>query len=735
MGQLTERFDLILGCIDSKFPNGLPKEALQSTPDTNTDKVLENLDPATAKFFQRELKFAGGLRSHDLARFLNSPATDTINIMPEGRAAPLHGKSTKFEYEPLDYSTDASRLVVLRRGQRDDEIKCNLVPLPLSVLEAPDDKTIEISRYEALSYVWGPQKDPFLIDIDSQDFPIGRNLYSALIHLRLEGEDRLLWIDAICINQDDIQERNWQVSRMGLIYRSALQTVAWLGPATWGSDMACLAIQAFQKIKEGNAGILEPEQRSLNTSLFGSDDNSSPPSDVDESLIHIIWDQFDQLFERAFFSRSWIVQEIVLARHVTVYCGSISFSYGMLVLAFTAATELRKSLGFSAYTPLKTGFTKFFTFFTLCLQLRDTETDFPIFHLASRFGRLLATDPRDKIYSFLSLSSELIQKGTLVDHGFYPNYEKSNLDVHRDFTVFCIQRYNNLDILSRPYKCEQRVVDYESWDIESWAREWPSWVPDWDRRGIKEIQDFRGIDSFGRNVFREFNAAGWWEDVEVTGVGQNGRTIMFAGVEFDKIVAVVDADLYIDPRSVSGGEEQCIMWESFALQVGNTYGETAEEREEAFWRTLVADSDGRGDFAPQEFGKMFRCWRSNEPPSRLAHTETELYKGFVDQLFNTARGRRIFLTERGYLGIGSWEIGTGDSISILKGGKVPIVGRASGLMLEKDVEDEGVKVRKKMVNVYSILGSGGTYVHGLMDGEAVGIVEDEGLDVTGVLYG
>jgi hypothetical protein len=65
-------------------------------------------------------------------------------------------------------TTDASRLVVLHAETRDDEIKCSLIPLPLSVLDAPDDKTSGVSRYEALSYVWGPQTDPVLIEIDGQ---------------------------------------------------------------------------------------------------------------------------------------------------------------------------------------------------------------------------------------------------------------------------------------------------------------------------------------------------------------------------------------------------------------------------------------------------------------------------------------------------------------------------------------------------------------------------------------
>ncbi|KAF8848154.1 hypothetical protein BDZ45DRAFT_538013, partial [Acephala macrosclerotiorum] len=152
----------------------------------------------------------------------------------------------EFQYEPLDWTTDASRLIVLHPGSRDDEIRCTLQPLPLSVIENPDNRSTEHACYEALSYVWGDPSSPQLIQMNGHDFEVGRNLFSALQHLRIEDSDRLLWVDAICINQSDIPERNYQVSRMGLIYRAALQVIAWLGPATQGSDRILSALLAFQ---------------------------------------------------------------------------------------------------------------------------------------------------------------------------------------------------------------------------------------------------------------------------------------------------------------------------------------------------------------------------------------------------------------------------------------------------------------------------------------------------------
>ena len=253
-------------------------------------------------------------------------------------------------------------------------------------------------------------------------------------------------------------------------------------------------------------------------------------------------------------------------------------------------------------------------------------------------------------------------------------------------------------------------------------------VPDCDRRGIQQ-DDIGGIDAMAQNPFRKFHAAGWWADVDFTEVDQ--RTIGFAGMEFDEVADVVDEGVFINPRNVSGGKEEWLVWERFAMEMGDIYGCTTEEKEEAFWRTLVADSDGQGSLAPEDFGVMYRCWRSDPGGERRA-----LYASFTDQLCYTTSGRKIFLTKRGYLGERSGIIETGDTVCILKGGKLPIIGRKTGLYIEQVTEEDvdGARVVVKKVAVYSVVGSGGTYLHGLMDGEALGIAEEEGKEVEGVFF-
>jgi hypothetical protein len=72
--------------------------------------------------------------------------------------------------------------------------------------------------YEALSYAWGNTTSPYVISLNGVDFNVGENLFHAFSHLREYDVERVLWVDAICINQSEISERNHQVQQMAYIY-------------------------------------------------------------------------------------------------------------------------------------------------------------------------------------------------------------------------------------------------------------------------------------------------------------------------------------------------------------------------------------------------------------------------------------------------------------------------------------------------------------------------------------
>jgi hypothetical protein len=135
--------------------------------------------------------------------------------------APDHESSSN-EVSPFETLADAAkqiRIATLQPGEFDDPVSCNL---EVHHLEDPPS-------YQALSYCWGDENETFTINLEGYDWQITENLYEALSAIRLTTEPILLWIDAICINPDDIPEKNSQIQRMGDIFESATRVLAWLG--------------------------------------------------------------------------------------------------------------------------------------------------------------------------------------------------------------------------------------------------------------------------------------------------------------------------------------------------------------------------------------------------------------------------------------------------------------------------------------------------------------------------
>ncbi|KAK0702104.1 heterokaryon incompatibility, partial [Lasiosphaeria miniovina] len=92
--------------------------------------------------------------------------------------------------------------------------------------------------YEALSYVWGDPAKTESMTLNGMTFGLSANLKDALINLRERDTERTLWVDALCINQDDDTEKHREVMRMRAIYYSAKRVVVWLGDAVFDSNMA-----------------------------------------------------------------------------------------------------------------------------------------------------------------------------------------------------------------------------------------------------------------------------------------------------------------------------------------------------------------------------------------------------------------------------------------------------------------------------------------------------------------
>lgn len=147
-----------------------------------------------------------------------------------------------FEYEPLK----SAEIRLLRLHSSSGHGFAKPLSGSLTTMRLQDDESSVLTQYEALSYFWGTETADRTLSLDNTPFSIKPNLETALRELSKGKVERLLWIDAVCINQADLRERNEQVRMMSSIYRQAVRVIIWIGPQwTGGKATAAEAIQRF----------------------------------------------------------------------------------------------------------------------------------------------------------------------------------------------------------------------------------------------------------------------------------------------------------------------------------------------------------------------------------------------------------------------------------------------------------------------------------------------------------
>ncbi|KAK0617728.1 heterokaryon incompatibility protein-domain-containing protein [Immersiella caudata] len=300
----------------------------------------------------------------------------------------LDKTANPYHYFLLSEPSRCIRLIRLM-GHRDKEalIRCQIFEYPLQELGQG------VHLYEALSYVWGSTEGGQLIYIEEgpdgnstagkasnySSLHITPNLYAALSHLRNHLLDRVLWVDAICIDQGDTEEKQHQVQLMATIYASANRVVVWLGEASKDAD------GAFQVLCESAT----KEQTS--------------PSTPQPVLA---------LLKRPWFRRIWVLQEVAVARQVLIKCGpdeldGLVFCSGLDVLKLPHDTypDLR------SLTPPITYLIRHTTFWPQSRSAANNPNvprSFfirPLGQLADMYHNREATNPLDKVYALLGIGS------------------------------------------------------------------------------------------------------------------------------------------------------------------------------------------------------------------------------------------------------------------------------------------------------------------------------------------
>jgi len=201
------------------------------------------------------------------------------------------------------------RLLTLLPGATTAKIQCILQVVDLSL--AP--------TYEALSYVWGSQDSPTRIICNEIPIRVGPNLAAALQRIRLESRSRVLWIDALCIDQSNLKERSPQVALMQDIYQRASGILMWLGNDEDGNVEAALSLidkAANLARQEAVSPIPRPEEIKVEVPSLEKNMSRDFPAPQDPS-----WEALVQLFRRPYFECIWILQEVYQAVSITTFVG------------------------------------------------------------------------------------------------------------------------------------------------------------------------------------------------------------------------------------------------------------------------------------------------------------------------------------------------------------------------------------------------------------------------------
>ena len=378
-----------------------------------------------------------------------------------------------YEYRPL-VENGAIRLILLEPSSDPTAgLKCSLLHTTLANL---DEEVLY--HYCALSYVWGNIEDTVPISVDEKELHIGRNLASALRHIRHSTISCYLWADAICINQKDDPEKSVQVAQMGEVYRAARHTILWLGEASMQTDEVLSFIQEAKKQVQAWKELGSPQ--AAGTETLKSEDEKVPDEEVEASNDGLDIKSLKALLDRPWFTRVWIYQELILSTDPWIQCGKIRVRW----------EEVSKVIGY--YNELvpgkRTSGQQFQSFLSMQKARKDFHALTPQMDRSSMLLQTLAArrglgvfDSRDMIFAHLGIMENSHLDATLDEWDLLSaDYGKNCSTLYFHVAKYLSERTGIFELLSHietTSDCDQRYPDT------------PSWVPNWMAKPCRRLQD------------------------------------------------------------------------------------------------------------------------------------------------------------------------------------------------------------------------------------------------------
>ena len=652
-----------------------------------------------------------------------------MSYIMSGNTGSRFDEAFRYDQCPFKTTEEIRILTLLEHGGRpNDPIECTLSTRILST--APEKYE---DRYEALSYSWGTGEIDRHIKIcvgSSKPYTFGvrSNLFAALKQLRLLDEPRPLWIDAICIDQNNHEEKNAQVPKMPKIYNGAWNVCVWLGDEDedQGSRLA------FNYIR-----------RALNLDDFDRlvADSRTPQE----------WQALASVMTKPWFSRRWVIQEIALAKRATIYCGTNQITWSEFAEAVSLFEEVRPEtqiISNSNRIMQPNNLIYLNDFLYEIPQLAATqlvratldvfrksedgqimEKNFPLEVLMSDFSAFKVTRPHDVIYAVLALAkgvtsvqsksenpdsvqsspvaTERDSKESIIVNAlankfvqrvtekvYHVDYEKDFVDVCKEFLSYTVDAGKSLDIICRPW------VPEDTEDVTNSAK--PSWLLTTLHTAFRIQSDGSYVRANADTLVgrpnqgkRNYNACSHTKVLGFEFGEGNKRLSLFV----DGFIVDVVGDVKACAKDGKIPKE----W----LTTGRWDDQSASPPEQ-FWRTLVASRGPGGLNCPRFYPRACRSLKSQvygggiSTMELLRQNQSTMITKFLRRVQEVIWMRRLFTTRRNLLGLAPQESGKGDLICILYGCSVPVI------------------LRRHDANPFDIYYKfiGECYVHDLMDGEA-----------------
>ncbi|KAE9374997.1 HET-domain-containing protein [Stipitochalara longipes BDJ] len=585
---------------------------------------------------------------------------------------------------------DKTRLLMLEPGSFNEELKCKLKSVD----------QLEEHKYEALSYFWGKRPGTITEVSSGQHIQITANCEAALRRLRREKEPRLLWVDAICINQSDKLERSRQVEIMQEIYTSAKRVIIWLGEESARDSLAIKTLLA----PRGRVNM-EQDLRSLVRLGWYRDKQSGRvlSGGADPSILRQNeYEHLINLLLRAWFRRTWVIQEVASARDAIVICGRDTIKWEALAVVYMRLGDnflpVSQLGGKNAHYSLEN--------ISAIENARRSQSGplfMPLFHILVATSSSQCQDPRDKIFAVKGLAKDWADK-----RGLETNYEASFETLYKNFAIADANRNLNLRTLScasGPWKSKHTNL--------------PTWVPDW--RNIENAHPFvRYSDRTKFYASGGMKAEAWHShDQNVLHVkGKWVDSVALLGIKRRQL-AKTAAIFEIDSQKIAELEDSLWWLQECEELASKRDGILTGERQEELWRTLTCNLTGDGFPAPKHYSLYFKRYMKfiagaaarfadyledsqTSPLGIRGLTEPSRFEnhGIIEaSISRWSSPRRFCVTKSGALACVPKISRSGDFICVLFGGEVPYVLRPTG------------------TGFFWVVGE--CYVHGIMHGESL----------------